>query len=150
MRSSEMFTLTFPNLLANAAAKSIEKAATNVVMKNKVPILLSGRPNLSWKKKVIHDLRRSAERYQVSEGWMTYNGARLLPNDSKAKRAQILATTNLLLRLKFGIFESMKFPLYNFSPSVDEVSRSSAGSFTISHSLLRDRTMQIITTPSPA
>jgi hypothetical protein len=49
-------TIIFPSLLATDEAGSIDRAEIKVVIKNIVPNLLSGRLNLSWKKKVIQEL----------------------------------------------------------------------------------------------
>jgi hypothetical protein len=45
-----------PSLLATDEAGSMERAVMKLVMKNKVPSLLSTILNLSWKKNVIQEL----------------------------------------------------------------------------------------------
>jgi len=52
----EELTLMLPRRLATDDAGSMESAVMKLVMKNRVPSLLSEILNLSWKKNVIQEL----------------------------------------------------------------------------------------------
>jgi hypothetical protein len=144
-----------PRRLATEEAGSMESAVMKLVMKNRVPSLLSEILNLSWKKNVIQELQNIS--WEVSCGMEkeTNSGARELANESSANRMHNLMTVILLLRLKVTDFQNGKVFFFgdesSVSDSSDGVSKSvvnSGGVFSISQFLLRPKMKQSIIPPS--
>jgi hypothetical protein len=144
-----------PRRFATEEAGSIESAVMKLVMKNRVPSLLSEILNLSWKKNVIQELGNiSWDIYYCMERTETNSGARELAKESSANRMHNLMTVILLLRLKVTSFQNGKVFFFcgesSVSDSSDGVSESVVGSgvFSISQFLLNAKMKQSIIPPN--
>ena len=143
-----------PRRLATEEAGSMESAVMKLVMKNRVPSLLSEILNLSWKKNVIQELQNISWEVSCGIEKETNSGARELANESSANRMHNLMTVILLLRLKVTNFQNGKVFFFcggsSVSDSSDGVSESVVGSgvFSTSQFLLRAKMKQSIIPPS--
>jgi hypothetical protein len=143
-----------PRRLATDDAGSMESAVMKLVMKNRVPSLLSEILNLSWKKNMTQELGNISCEVSCGMEKETNSGARELANESSANKMHNLMTVFLLLRLKATSFQNGRAFFFcgesSVSDSSDGVSESVVGSgvFSTSQFLLRAKMKQSMTPPS--